>query len=852
MSFLRQIRKVLLLFVLCVPVALSACGGGSGGGSTVVPPTAPSDDPLAGIIQIDPADNPGPVPAAAPEPLLSTNSGAESEYASLASMNHYFFRHINLAKAYSNIYSQNTDAGGRPGMGARIGFIDTGIDTAHPSFAGRDIDVFLGRISNDQVPIVPVSGYIPDGGADHGTAVAGIAAGIPATFGDGNTNYSFQGVAPDADITMLAILLGTGGGTITVRSQDYFLNRSCVNPPCTLDYHLAHLFRFMLTPERNIDALNNSFGISGNIEDFTEEGLRRLLPGTIAALEQIDRGGDGREEKAVIVWAAGNHDNQLCTGDAPSCISATGRFNGSSPLPFSALMARIEELREVSVVVISTSSSGGRASFSHKCGIAAQWCIAAPGISITVPSSARGGGSSAVSRSIASAQGTSVSAPIVAGSIALLKQMFRGQMTNVELLNRLFETADKTGFYAPDTDVDGDGTNDVSSIYGQGLLDVGAATEPVGDVMVARAGAGSVGAGEGLFSSLYDTAMLPARPFGDSVQNAFDGKEIVAFDSLGAPFWVPAGALTSSQQTGFLGSQLRGFMDFPSNGMLPDGAISQSRFIKAKFTQKPRFEGAGGGSPSGLGLSAAGVPTVYASVDGSPVTFSSKTSHLDFVRNQSSLGIRYENGFGLSAFASAAQEERAVSGAVFSYRPSGLPFGVRSGWIVEEDSVFGGYTEGAFGSTGAVTGFAGVEFERSFGNWRIFADAEAGSVSASAGNGLIGDMSGIVTAAFGAGVVRSFSGGSLVHISARSPLRVERGGITLNLPAGRTQRGAITRDLVTAGLSPSGRQVDLGARAVVPVSVGSVSVGAVLSRHPGHNESAAPSYSLLAGYSFGF
>ncbi|MBI3271582.1 MAG: S8 family serine peptidase [Planctomycetes bacterium] len=90
---------------------------------------------------------------------------------------------------------------GMTGRGVVVGVVDSGIDTAHPAFAGRILRVW------DQV--LPGAG-VPEGGYGmeltgaalasstdthgHGTHVAGIAAGVHATYG---------GVAPGADIIMV-------------------------------------------------------------------------------------------------------------------------------------------------------------------------------------------------------------------------------------------------------------------------------------------------------------------------------------------------------------------------------------------------------------------------------------------------------------------------------------------------------------------------------------------------------------------------------------------------------------------------------------------------------------------------
>ena len=50
------------------------------------------------------------------------------------------------------------------------------------------------------------------------------------------------------------------------------------------------------------------------------------------------------------------------------------------------------------------------------------------------------------------------------GRIALLSDYFEGQLGNTEILQRLFSTANKSGIYSD------------SEIYGQGLMDLDAAT----------------------------------------------------------------------------------------------------------------------------------------------------------------------------------------------------------------------------------------------------------------------------------------------------------------------------------------------------------------------------------------
>ena len=75
-------------------------------------------------------------------------------------------------------------------------------------------------------------------------------------------------------------------------------------------------------------------------------------------------------------------------------------------------------------------------------------------------------------RGIGSGGGTSYAAPMVAGGLAVMKQLFRGQLGNEELVGRLYATASKEGPFSD------------ASVYGQGLMDLGAATSPVGRAML--------------------------------------------------------------------------------------------------------------------------------------------------------------------------------------------------------------------------------------------------------------------------------------------------------------------------------------------------------------------------------
>ena len=81
-----------------------------------------------------------------------------------------------------------------PGSGVTIGFVDTGIDTDHPAFAGKTVveQFLLGAV--DETAITLQTGLK----FSHGTSVASIAAGSRLS----NNSGAHHGVAWGADIAM--------------------------------------------------------------------------------------------------------------------------------------------------------------------------------------------------------------------------------------------------------------------------------------------------------------------------------------------------------------------------------------------------------------------------------------------------------------------------------------------------------------------------------------------------------------------------------------------------------------------------------------------------------------------------
>ena len=335
-------------------------------------------------------------------------------------------------------------------------------------------------------------------GYSHGTRVTSIIAAQP-------NNQHFIGVAWGADLkvfTVVATNLSYPGGY----------------DPGTFDWPAA--YRTVLAS--GVDIVNASYAIPGLfIENYSAGVIRSNRPELTVVAQQ------GVVDPTIFVWAAGNDHGKACTPQSDqNCIPnagdpTTGRYDATSPSILGGAVARLPELRGHNVVVVSLANDGSIADYSNRCGVAANWCIAAPGNDFIAAYFGTGG------TGITSISGTSFTAPLVTGGLALMKQLFRNQLSNKELVTRLFATADKSGRYTDRTS------------YGQGALDLAAAVSPVGTPLV-RSGGLVAGAGQ----SIQTTRLRLGSALGDGFPRAAAGLELAAFDELGAPFWFELPGLT--------------------------------------------------------------------------------------------------------------------------------------------------------------------------------------------------------------------------------------------------------------------------------------------------------------------
>ncbi|GLQ49806.1 S8 family serine peptidase [Dyella flava] len=299
---------------------------------------------------------------------------------------------------------------GYTGAGVTIGIVDSGIMPNNPAVAGRVIQEFIDvdpSTNNTSIPDV----------VGHGTWVSEIAAGVPYQGFAG-------GIAPGADLVSARII------------DDNAPDDNGSTPPTQVvpsdATPLGQVNQQLISA--GVQVMNNSWGgITWSSSDTA----------TTAAFDQA-YAPFVEQHNGLVVFAAGND-----SAANPSTIASLPSVANDPALQQGWLVA----------VALNSNSPTQLDSYSNKCGIAMNYCLAAPGDVVVLDKDTL---ASTTNPTYYLVEGTSFAAPQVSGAAALVWQAYP-YFSNFLVQQTLLGTATPLGGSQP------------NPTFGYGALNVGAA-----------------------------------------------------------------------------------------------------------------------------------------------------------------------------------------------------------------------------------------------------------------------------------------------------------------------------------------------------------------------------------------
>lgn len=405
------------------------------------------------------------------------------------------------------INAHHAYARGLSGAGVRLGLLDSGAGFDHPEFAGKEhrsitmADVLEdGTLCGNTSALAgPEACFYSEGDQ---VAIDGeyydpaLAAFFPNPANDylwGNTFFSFNSHGTHVAGTIAANRDGSGMHGVAFGadlSSGRLFNDSLtiVDLPCILLNQCetygtsAGSTAFAQMYDQAIDhgvrAMNHSWGYTYTAYTPEEAAyyheLLMATPSIAATFEEMTEA--SRRSGMIQVVAAGNSGVNASPEASPQA---------TAPATLPAIFADIEQYW---VSVVNLNETGVLSDRSMKCGITAQWCIAAPGsfITSTVFDSELVQGDWFIDDAgnlryefdsreglpgFADYSGTSMAAPHVTGALGLLFERFP-YLQGFQVRDVMLTTA---------TDL---GEEGVDEIYGWGLLNLEAAIEGYGSLRV--------------------------------------------------------------------------------------------------------------------------------------------------------------------------------------------------------------------------------------------------------------------------------------------------------------------------------------------------------------------------------
>lgn len=581
--------------------------------------------------------------------------------------------------------------------------------------------------------------------------------------------------------------------------------------------------------DRGASVINFSLGVDSSA-DLNASNISSHLSAIEPYLESFRY---QAENNTVFVFSAGNEHQ-----------SQPGILNGIPLLPEFQ-----ESLSNLFVTVVAVDSNNQLSSYSNACGAAQNYCIAAPGDNIWSPINQ--------DDTLGQMSGTSMAAPVVTGSIAFLKGAYP-YMTSQEVVSLVFETA---------TDL---GDAGVDAVYGHGLINLAAATQPQGEVTIAT-------------GTSVDGAALPARATSMSVPAVFRSamlakmpSSITVFDKYKRPYAMPMASFMRATHSGE-----RNF----KNDVYAFSRYQGRKKVKASDQLSFSY------APAALSSSPTGLGTMQAEYTGEGYVagfyytentlynhdaYFEKALSNPFMAMNSAYGVygRYQPaskwnirmGFatGENGLYDGSEDEndRDFDNQVYgfdsevSYQATDdLSVSVMSGVLYEDSALLGLNGTGAFDVGNSSTYYTGLSLSWTPVKNLVLSGAyyqgwtDAGEMASN-----LMQTGRLMSDSFAFDAHYRYNKTDLVGFQISSPLRIYKGSARFNLPVGRDNYSdTVYRQRYSASMKPDAREYKFSLYHDREINENmNFKVQADMRLNPDHEKDAETDYRIMFGFSWTF